>query len=278
LIEPHQIFKCLRSDNEAERIVAANKMYASFKNSGGHPDDWELVRKGDDKQRRLADLEGSLRKSAEAQRQFAEADAAKERKAREKAEAGNAKLREQLNKARAAKAAPDPSERVDLLSGLLSQDTLARLSPEQIGEKMQTLYGDRDRRQHNIAAQVDLVIGQLTAALYQRYEDLYGKWRPRSNAPSPTAFLETHAGKSASWCRRCLKAYTKVTASDWNESCWDGTGGIEGIIRAGADPNRPKVKRVTKVQKRLDALTDAVRKKEWRDAEEMVNIWDNTWS
>ena len=36
----------LRSDSEAERMVAANKMYQRFRNGGGHPDDWELYKKG----------------------------------------------------------------------------------------------------------------------------------------------------------------------------------------------------------------------------------------
>ena len=27
-------------------MIAANKMYESFKNGGGHPDDWELYKKG----------------------------------------------------------------------------------------------------------------------------------------------------------------------------------------------------------------------------------------
>jgi hypothetical protein len=53
-------------------------------------------------------------------------------------------------------------------------------------------------------------------------------------------------------------------------------GGIEGIIKAAADPNRPTVKRVSKVQKRLDALTDVVRQKQWEYAERMVNDWDSS--
>ena len=80
-----------------------------------------------------------MRDFAECQRKRAEAAAAKERKAREKADAENAKLREQLDKARAAKAAPDPSVRVDLFSGLLSQATVDKLSPEQIAEGCNTV-------------------------------------------------------------------------------------------------------------------------------------------
>jgi hypothetical protein len=137
---------------------------------------------------------------------------------------------------------------------------------------MQTLYSERETREHNTAAQIDLVIGQLTEALYQRYATLFKRKRGVSE------FLETHAGKSASWCRRCYKAYTIVSADGWDESSWDGTGGIEGIIKSASDPNRPKVKRVSRTQQRLDALADALRRKEWHHAEALVNTWDNTLS
>jgi hypothetical protein len=278
MTDPQLIFKYLRSDNEAERIVAANKLHAFFTKNGGHPDDWIIREKNGDSLRRLADMEASLRKNAEEMRKYAEADAAKERKARAKTQAENAKLREQLDKAKQAKPAPDPTVYVDLFSGLLSQAEVDKLTPEQIAGRIQALNGDRDRREHNMAAQVDLVIGQLTEALYQRHTALFGKRKRGSNAPTVQEFLETHAGKSASWCRRCFKAYIIATADDWDDSSWDGTGGIEGIIKSATDPNRPKAKRVSKVQKRLDALTDAVRRREWHDAEEMVNTWDSTLS
>jgi len=141
---------------------------------------------------------------------------------------------------------------------------------------METLFGERETREHNVTAQVDLLIGQLTEALYQRHTDLFGKRKRGSNAPTISEFLETHAGKSASWCRRCFKAYTIVTADDWDS--WDCTGSIEAIIKAAVDPNRTTVKRVSKVQKRLDALTDVVRQKQWEDAERLVNIWDSALS
>jgi hypothetical protein len=285
LIDPHLIFKRLRSDNEAERMVAANKLYENFTKDGGHPDDWEIHKKGNGanpldaklhravNDARMAEMERQLE---EDQRKRAEAAVAKERKAREKADVENAKLREQLNRAKErAKNAPNPNERVDILSGLLSQAAVSELSAEQIGEKMQTLHSERDRRQHNVTAQIDLVIGQLTSALYQRYEEQFGKWRRGSGAPKITEFLETHAGKSASWCRRCFKAYSIiVTADNWDATCWDGTGGVEGIIKAAADPNRPKVKRVSKVQQKLASLTDVVRRRDWGYAERMVSDWD----
>jgi hypothetical protein len=117
---------------------------------------------------------------------------------------------------------------------------------------MRTLFVERGAREYNMTAQVDLVIGQLTSALYQRHAALFGKRKRGSNTPTVSEFLE--------WCRRCYKAYSIVTAGDWDS--WDCTGSIEGIIKAAADPNRPTVKRVSKVQKRLDALTDVVRQKQ----------------
>jgi hypothetical protein len=82
-MNPQLIFKYLRSDNENERIVAANKLYNFFTSGGGHPDDWIIREKNGDSLRRLADMEASLRKNAEEMRKYAEADAAKERKARD---------------------------------------------------------------------------------------------------------------------------------------------------------------------------------------------------
>ena len=286
MISQHNIFKRLRSDNPNERETAAHKLYESFVADGGHPDDWEIRKKGmkaprsngglnDAMWEGRCNLEEVRRKNAEERRDEAQQEAKREREARDKADAELAKLREQLNKAKArAKAAPDPTERVDLLSGLLSQAEVDKLSAEQIGERMATLFSERDLRQHNVTGQVDLVIGQLTAALYQRHAALFGKRKRGSNAPTVSEFLETHAGKSASWCRRCYKAFLIVTADDWDASSWDGTGGIEGINKSAADPNKPTVTRVNKVQQKLDALADVVRRKEWEDAERLVSDWD----
>jgi hypothetical protein len=85
--------------------------------------------------------------------------------------------------------------------------------------------------------EVDLVIGQLTGALYQRHATVSGKRMRGSKAPTISEFLETHAGKSASWCRRCYKAYTMLRADDWDN--WDCTGSTEGIIKAGTESERP---------------------------------------
>ena len=209
--------------------------------------------------------------------QDAREQAKREREARDLVEAELAKLREQLSKAKArAKPTADPTERVDLLSGLLSQEAVDKLDADQIAERMATLFSERERRQHNTTAQADLVIGQLTEALYRRHAELFGCAKRGSNNPTVSTFLENYAGKSASWCRRCYKAFLIVTADDWNASSWDGTGGIEGINKSAADPNRHKPKRVNKVQQKLDALTDVVRRKEWEDAERLVSDWDTS--
>jgi hypothetical protein len=285
MIDPHNIFKRLGSNNEAERMVAANKLYESFKNGGGHPDDWEILKKGaasksdSDARARQAEADAEmgemLRKDEADKRKQAEAAADTERKARANAEAEAAKLREQLDKAKTqAKAAPDSTECVALFSRLLPLATVDKLSAEQIAGRMKSLFVEREAREYNMTAQVDLVIGQLTGALYQRHATLFGKRKCGSNAPTISEFLETHTGKSASWCRRCFKAYSIVTADDWDN--WDCAGSIEGIIKDAADPNRPKVKRVSKVQQRLDALADVVRRKDWEDAERMVIDWDSS--
>src|SRR3954452_2368624 len=159
MTDPQLIFKYLKSDNENERIAAANKLHSFFNSGGGHPDDWIIREKNGDAVRNLVNSSDTMRKHADESRKYAEADAAKARKDRDKTKADNAKLREQLDKARQAKTAPDPSVYVDLFSGLLSQAEVDKLSPEQIGEKIRALDEDRGRRQHNMAAQIDLVIG-----------------------------------------------------------------------------------------------------------------------
>jgi hypothetical protein len=120
MTDPQLIFKRIISDNENERISAANLLYQRFTKDGGHPDDWIIREKNGDALRNLADREAAARKTAEERQKYAEADADKARKASAKTQAENAKLREQLDKAKArTKAAPNPSAYVDLFSGLL---------------------------------------------------------------------------------------------------------------------------------------------------------------
>ena len=46
MVDPQKIFKRFASDNEAERAVAAAKLYQFFTKDGGHPDDWSLHKAG----------------------------------------------------------------------------------------------------------------------------------------------------------------------------------------------------------------------------------------
>ena len=274
-INPNQVFKRLKSDNENERIVASQKLYDMFTKDGGHPDDWEIKKKGDSTAaERMAQRAQAVAAMLEEELKKQRAAAEKERKAHAKTEE---MLQEQLRQARAfaASAAAPDDEWADFADCLLSQATVDEMTAEQIKAKMIDLFAEGDRRQHNATAEVDLVIGQLTAALYRCHEQLYGRQRRGSNAPAIGEFLEQYAGKSASWCRRCYKAYSIFVSPDWSPEDWDRSGGIEGIIKSVSDRNKPKAKRVNKLKEKLDALTAMVRKKQWEYAERMVNDWDN---
>ena len=50
---------------------------------------------------------------------------------------------------------------------------------------------------------------------------------------------------------------------------------IENILKAARDPNRPTVRRISKVQKRLDALTEAVRQRAFDEAVDLVQTWES---
>ena len=47
------------------------------------------------------------------------------------------------------------------------------------------------------------------------------------------------------------------------------------IIKAARDPDRPRIKRISKVQKRLDALTEAVRRRAIDEAVDLVQTWES---
>jgi hypothetical protein len=196
-INNFNIFKRLSSDNPNERHIAADKLYESFKRDGGHPDDWELRRRGHHGAHILADVEASLRAAAELReqaerkaREKAELEAERQSEARAQAEAELSRLREQL---RRAKRKTTTTEYVDLLSGLLKSSVIDAMGPDDIGAKIEALCAERDRREHNLAAQVDLVIGQLTGALYRCYAEQFGKRKRGSGTPTMTEYLEQYA-------------------------------------------------------------------------------------
>ncbi len=59
------------------------------------------------------------------------------------------------------------------------------------------------------------------------------------------------------------------------EARLDGSVSIENILKAARDPDRPTIKRISKVQKRLDALTEAVRRRAIDEAVDLVETWEN---
>ena len=200
----------------------------------------------------------------------------RERKAREKAEAEVEKFTEQLNRTKAEPTGP--TQTVDLLSGLLPSRILDALTVEQVTGKIATLEGEKHVRKSNETAQIDLALGQMVIRLYDIHHEMFGeRKRGDSNVPTLTAFVQQHAGKSASWCQRCYSALNHVLSDAWPEirARLDGSVSIEGILKAARDPNRPTARRVSKVQKRLDALTDAVRRRAIDEAVDLVQTWES---
>ena len=90
-----------------------------------------------------------------------------------------------------------------------------------------------------------------------------------------TAFLKEYARKSASWCQRCCSALNHVLSEEWPdiEARLDGSVSIENILKAARDPNRPTARRVSRVQKKLDALSDAVRRRAIDEAVDLGETW-----
>ena len=99
---------------------------------------------------------------------------------------------------------------------------LDALSADEVAGKITALWQEKGNRKHNETAQLDLVLGQLTMRLHEIWHDLHGPHSatPRkrgSNAPTLTAFVQQYAGKSASWCQRCLSAFEHVLSEEWPE-------------------------------------------------------------
>ena len=200
-----------------------------------------------------------------------------EREAREKAEAEIEKLRERLNKDGAE--ASGPTKPVKLLSGLLPARILDSLTVEQVSAKITALWQEKGNRKQNETAQIDLLLGQLTLRLDDIiWQATFGRdsetprKRGDNNVPTITQFVQQHAGKSASWCQRCYSAYLHVLSEEWPEieARLEGSVSIENILKAARDPNRPTARRISKVQKRLDALTEAVSHRAIDEAVDLV--------
>jgi hypothetical protein len=50
---------------------------------------------------------------------------------------------------------------------------------------------------------------------------------------------------------------------------------LDGSVSIESDPAHPKIKRISKVQKKLDALTDAVRRRAIDEAVGLVQTWES---
>ena len=146
-----------------------------------------------------------------------------------------------------------------------------------MADKITALWQEKTARKHNETAQVDLLLGQLTKRLHDIHLEMFGKRKRGSNAPTLTAFVQQYAGKSASWCQRCYSALNHVLSEEWPEieARLDGSVSIENILKAARDPDRPRIKRISKVQKRLDALTEAVRRRAIDEAVDLVQTWES---
>ena len=274
-INPALVLKHIISDCTTERHCAADKLYAAAQRHEWHPDDWTRDKGGKAAKIGSRDEE-VLRKDAERRAKHAEASAEIEREAREKAEAEIEKLHEQLNKERAR--ASGPTKQVKLLSGLLPARILDALTAEQVSAKIDALKREKGNRKQNETAQIDLALGQLTFRLHNIWDDMFGsesenpRKRGDRNTPTMAQFVEDYAGRSASWCQRCCSALNHVLSDDWptiKERLGDCVS-VEGINKAARSlQDRPTVRRVSKLRKKLDALTDAVRR---RAIDEAVGI------
>ena len=298
-INPALILKHIISDCEQERHTAADKLYAANQRKEFHPDDWGPKKNGRTArlppvaeamwQAKLAEVESARRiaenklESALDRAECEKARAERESQARGRAEAEIEKLKEQLSKAKAKAKPGGPTQTVDLLSSLLPGGVLDALSADEVAGKINALWQEKGNRKHNETAQLDLVLGQLTKRLHEIWHDLHGpdsatpRKRGDTNAPTLTAFVQQYAGKSASWCQRCLSALNHVLSEQWPEieARLDGSVSIENILKAARDPDRPMVRRISKVQKRLDALTEAVRRRAIDDAVDLVETWES---
>ena len=294
--DPHQILKLIVSKNEHERISAANRLFEACERKEWHPDDWHPKKNGRTArlspvaeamwQAKLAEVESARRiaeiklESAQDRAECEKACAERESQARGRAEAEIEKLKEQLAKQKAKPAGV--TKPVKLLSSLLPGGVLDALTVEQVSAKITALWQEKGNRKSNETAQLDLVLGQLTMRLHEIWHDLHGpesetpRKRGDTNAPTLTAFVQQYAGKSASWCQRCLSALNHVLSEQWPEieARLDGSVSIENILKAARDPNRPPVRRISKVQKRLDALTEAVRQRAFDEAVDLVRTWE----
>ena len=110
--------------------------------------------------------------------------------------------------------------------------------------------------------------------LYRAYKIEYPNRRRRGNEPTKSEYPgNSTPAKSASWLRKCFKAFLIITSDQWEDTYkhrWDGKNGIAGIIKAAKPPpSEPRPKR----RSRQRELMDAVWSKNWEQAEKVIDDW-----
>lgn len=276
-------FALVFSESEGERAAAAHAMFRIGKRSGKHPSDFKVV-DAKDAPRSLDDAIAGVR--AELKEEYAE----RLQEAREGAASARAytsrllaekqALEEKLKRARAKPTHPyaDDGKHETKLTAKLTGDAVFALALDVIVGRIAALDREQTRRSGNMTAEIDLPRGEYVAALHRKYEEEYGQARRGSNRPTWKAYVTQHVGKSADWCGICYKAYMIVLSDEWPEieAQWDGHGGARGIVRAAKEHAGHEIKppRHRRTAWRYDALTDAIRAKQFENAAQMVEAWD----
>ena len=97
-----------------------------------------------------------------------------------------------------------------------------------------------------------------------------GVWRdsPSRLLVAGTVWSATHplrtlavVSRSGFIQRQALSAFEHVFSEEWPEIELGSMAPCRSTLKAARDPDRPTIKRISKVQKRLDALTEAVRRR-----------------
>ena len=68
-----------------------------------------------------------------------------------------------------------------------------------------------------------------------------------------------------------------MLSEEWPEieARLDGSVSVENILKAARNPDRPMVRRISKVQRKLDLLTEAVRRRAIDEAVDLVQTWES---
>jgi hypothetical protein len=273
----HKLWQQLVSENENTRHMAADALYRKVFINGRHPDDFTVVSREDDLVAQIIKLDNDL-----ISREHADASGRDTMfQAYAALTAENAELREKAKPNRATRTKSDPEREVALCEHL--DDTIFTLDRSGLQRRLRDLIERRGRRVQNLAAEIELPLGQYVEAVYRAYKDLFGgRKRGDSNMPTKTQFLaEIATGDPAddvSWLRRMHRAYRLVVSPQWPDirERWDGRDGVRGILDAAGSRRRQETKAAPRatIQKRLNDLCEVVRKREWDMATVLVGDYD----